>query len=210
MNALVGKGFLLIVSAPSGAGKSTLARILNERQFGLMTSVSTTTRAPRPGEREGESYFFVDIPTFRERIDGGEFLEWAEVFGNYYGTSRPFVEQALRDGVVVVLDIDWQGARQVRSNMGREDVVSVFIMPPSKEQLHARLCHRGQDAPEVIERRMGAAAQEVSHWQEYDYIILNDDLERAAEELVAIVTVERLRRTRSLQRVEGILQTFGL
>ncbi|NGZ05870.1 MAG: guanylate kinase [Magnetococcales bacterium] len=206
----MGKGFLLIVSAPSGAGKSTLARILNERQFGLMTSVSTTTRAPRPGEREGESYFFVDIPTFRERIDGGEFLEWAEVFGNYYGTSRPFVEQALRDGVVVVLDIDWQGARQVRSNMGREDVVSVFIMPPSKEQLHARLCHRGQDAPEVIERRMGAAAQEVSHWQEYDYIILNDDLERAAEELVAIVTVERLRRTRSLQRVEGILQTFGL
>lgn len=210
MNEFVGKGFVLILSAPSGAGKSTLARMLNQRRSGLLTSVSTTTRRPRPGEREGEAYFFVDIPTFRERIGAGAFLEWAEVFGNYYGTSRDFVEGAVRDGLVVILDIDWQGARQVRGNLGSEDVVSVFIMPPSKEQLHARLCNRGQDAMDVIERRMNAAATEVSHWSEYDYIVLNDDLERAGEELAAIVTVERLRRSRSVQRVCGILQTFGL
>ncbi|MEO5347210.1 MAG: guanylate kinase [Magnetococcus sp. YQC-9] len=204
------KGFVLILSAPSGAGKSTLARILNGRHEGLLTSVSTTTRRPRPGEHEGEAYFFVDAETFQARIAQGEFLEWAQVFGNYYGTSRAFVEQALARGEVVVLDIDWQGARQVRANMGAEDVVSVFILPPSLAHLTERLSARGQDAPEVIERRMAQAAAEVSHWGEYDYIVNNDDLDRAGDELAAIVTVERLRRTRADGRIRGILETFGL
>lgn len=204
------KGFVLILSAPSGAGKSTLARILNGRHEGLLTSVSTTTRQPRPGEREGEAYFFVDAESFRERIARGAFLEWAEVFGNYYGTSRAFVEEALSRGQVVVLDIDWQGARQVRANMGGADVVSVFILPPSHHHLVERLRARGQDAVEVIERRMAEAAAEVSHWNEYDYIVINDDLDRAGDELAAIVTVERLRRGRAKGRIQGILETFGL
>ncbi|MBF0192569.1 MAG: guanylate kinase [Magnetococcales bacterium] len=206
----VGKGFVLILSAPSGAGKSTLARLLMERGQGLLTSVSTTTRAPRPGEREGEAYFFVDEATFQERIAAGEFLEWAQVFGNHYGTSRGFVAEAVNRGRVVVLDIDWQGARQVRGNMGGEDVVSVFIMPPSRDHLCSRLQSRGQDALEVIDRRMKAASAEVSHWEEYDYTVINDDLERAGEALAAIVTAERLRRSRVALPLRGILETFGL
>ncbi|MBF0629075.1 MAG: guanylate kinase [Magnetococcales bacterium] len=210
MSEHVSKGFVLILSAPSGAGKSTLARLLGERCRGLLTSVSTTTRDPRPGEREGEAYFFVDVATFQERIAANDFLEWAQVFGNYYGTSRRFITEALGRGLVVVLDIDWQGARQVQGNMGDADVVSVFIMPPSREQLRTRLCQRGQDAEAVIDRRMDAAAAEVSHWDEYDYIVLNDDLERAAEELAAIVAAERLRRLRVERPLRGILETFGL
>ncbi|MBF0213445.1 MAG: guanylate kinase [Magnetococcales bacterium] len=204
------KGFLLILSAPSGAGKSTLARFLKERQSGLLTSVSTTTRAPRPGEREGEAYFFVDLDTFRRQQEEGAFLESAEVFGNCYGTSRAFVEAALGRGLVVTLDIDWQGARQVRGNLGAEDVVSVFIMPPTCDHLSDRLRSRGQDSPEVIARRMSAAAAEVSHWDEYDYVVINDDLERAGAELVAIVSAERLKRSRIESRLRGILETFGL
>ncbi|MBF0272735.1 MAG: guanylate kinase [Magnetococcales bacterium] len=205
-----GKGFVLILSAPSGAGKSTLARVLMERGQGMLTSVSTTTRSPRPGEQEGKAYFFVDEATFKERIAAGEFLEWAHVFGNHYGTSRGFVEDALHRGLVVMLDIDWQGARQVRDNMGGDDVVSVFIMPPSRDHLRSRLQSRGQDAQEVIERRMAAAAAEMSHWDEYDYIVNNDDLERAGEELAAIVKAERLRRSRVGRPLRGILETFGL
>ncbi|MBF0341133.1 MAG: guanylate kinase [Magnetococcales bacterium] len=205
-----GKGFVLILSAPSGAGKSTLARVLDERHIGLLKSVSTTTRQPRPGEMEGEAYFFVDVAHFQERIAAGEFLEWAEVFGNYYGTSRRFVAEALGRGDVVILDIDWQGARQVRGNMESADVVSVFIMPPSRDHLAERLRARGQDAPEVIARRMEAAAAEASHWDEYDYIVVNDDLARAGEELAAIVSVERLRRCRAEWRLRGILESFAL
>ncbi|MBF0127937.1 MAG: guanylate kinase, partial [Magnetococcales bacterium] len=195
--------------APSGAGKSTLARILCQRVGGLVTSVSTTTRTPRPGEREGEAYFFVPVDTFRERIAAGEFLEWAEVFGNHYGTSRCFVEEALGRGEVVILDIDWQGARQIRQNLAADDVVGVSVLPPSRERLLGRLQDRGQDAPEVIARRMAQAGAEASHWEEYDYIVVNDDLERAGAELVAIVTAERLRKARARHRIGRILATFG-
>ncbi|MBF0165715.1 MAG: guanylate kinase [Magnetococcales bacterium] len=203
------RGFILILSAPSGAGKTTLARVLGQRVEGLITSVSTTTRQPRGGEVEGEAYFFVRDEVFRERVAAGEFLEWAEVFGNCYGTSRVFVEEALAQGKVVLLDIDWQGARQVRGNMPEGDVVGVAVLPPSQEMLLTRLRMRGQDAPEVIARRMAQAGAEVSHWREYDYIVVNDDLERAGAELVAIVTAERLRRARAKRRIEQILATFG-
>ncbi|MBF0439011.1 MAG: guanylate kinase [Magnetococcales bacterium] len=203
------KGFVLILSAPSGAGKSTLARKLMAGVTGIQTSVSTTTRRPRPGEREGEAYFFVDEATFKEQIQAGAFLEWAQVFGNYYGTSRQFVETALEQGQVVILDIDWQGARQVRQNMeAAGDVVGVFIMPPSKDALAVRLQSRGQDAPEVIARRMAEAADEVSHWNEYEYVVINDDLSYAELCLQKIVEVERLRLSRVAGRVADILATF--
>lgn len=204
------KGFVLILSAPSGAGKSTLARILSQRVEGIVTSVSTTTRPPRGNEQEGEHYFFVDEATFRAQIAAGEFLEWAEVFGNFYGTSRRFVAEAIQRGQVVLLDIDWQGARQVRQNMAEEDVIGVFIMPSSQEQLLTRLQMRGQDAPEVIARRMAQAGKEISHCKEYEYCMVNEDLERASEQLIAIVTAERLRRLRVMAEIGKIMLSFGV
>ncbi len=202
------KGFVLILSAPSGAGKSTLARILNEQVDGILTSISTTTRQPRGGEQEGEAYFFVDSATFKAQIAAGEFLEWAEVYGNYYGTSCCFINDAIERGEVVVLDIDWQGARQVRQSLPVEDVVTVSILPPAYNQLLMRLQSRGQDSDEVITRRMAQAGEEISHWEEYDYIVVNDELESAGADLVAIVRAERLRRFRAKVEIGKILATF--
>ncbi|MBF0187286.1 MAG: guanylate kinase [Magnetococcales bacterium] len=203
------RGFVLVVSAPSGAGKSTLARHLRERIPEVTVSVSTTTRPPRPGEKDGVHYHFVDQETFRARVEGGAFLEWAEVFGNHYGTSRDAVEPVLAAGNCVLLDIDWQGARQVREAMPEEDVVTVFIAPPSQESLYDRLTGRAQDSTEVIAARMRKAAAEMSHWQEYDYVIINDQLEPAQSELVAVVSAERLRRHRIQEQLDAILGTFG-
>lgn len=204
------RGFALVLSAPSGAGKTTLMRALVEKLEGLTPSVSTTTRAPRSRERNGVDYHFVDDATFQAQVKEQRFLEWAEVFGHYYGTSRDVVEEMLEAGRDVVLDIDWQGARQVCKALDARDTVSVFIMPPSRESLLTRLTGRGQDSEEVIAGRMAKATDEMSHWAEFDYLLINDDLFRANAKLEAIVMAERLKRERAGSKVGDIVTSFDL
>ncbi len=189
------RGLMFIISSPSGAGKSTLSRMLLESEPELTMSVSVTTRPPRPGEVDGEHYHFVSHEEFQRLRDNDGLLEWAEVFGNFYGSPREPVERALAEGRDVLFDVDWQGAQQIAEKMG-EDVVKVFILPPGADVLHERLKRRAQDPEEVIARRMAEAASEISHWPEYDYVIINDDLERAAEDIRAILRAERLKRHR--------------
>ncbi|MBO6638322.1 MAG: guanylate kinase [Roseitalea sp.] len=189
------RGLMLVLSSPSGAGKSTIARNLMEIDDGFELSVSVTTRARRGSEIEGVHYGFVDERTFMRMRDDDDLLEWAEVHGNYYATPRAPVEQAMADGRDMLFDIDWQGAKQMTEKM-RADVVSVFILPPSMAELRARLMRRAEDRPEVIEQRLQNAAIEIEHWREYDYVIVNDDLDRAFEAVRAIVRAERLRRDR--------------
>jgi guanylate kinase len=185
------QGTLYIISAPSGAGKSSLLRALLEHAGEeLALSVSHTTRAPRPGEVDGKDYHFVDTATFRDMIERGGFLEHAQVFDNFYGTSRGSVQAQLAAGQDVILEIDWQGARQVRRLM--PECVGIFILPPSREALRERLQNRGQDDAAVIERRMRDAVSEMSHYDEYDYLIINDDFEVAGEELAAVLRCRRL------------------
>lgn len=191
-DTMAGKGNLFIISSPSGAGKSTLISMLFERlgkEIPMAFSVSHTTRAPRPGEIDGVHYHFTDIPGFKKIIDEGGFFEWANVFGNYYGTSKAGVEGQLESGTDVFLDIDWQGARQIREQV--PSVRTVFIVPPSLDVLRNRLVGRGQDSMEVIENRMQKAKNEISHYGEYDYLIVNDDLETAYETFAAIIRAER-------------------
>ncbi|MFT6985182.1 MAG: guanylate kinase [Psychromonas sp.] len=184
-------GTLYIVSAPSGAGKSSLinALLAEKRDWPVQVSVSHTTRAPRVGENDGEHYHFVDLDIFKQLIKENAFFEWAEVFGNYYGTSRVAIEQALAQGIDVFLDIDWQGARQVREMMPQAK--SIFILPPSRSELQARLTKRGQDSDEIIAKRMAQAQSEMSHYDEYDYLIINDDFDSAMQEFSAIVKSRR-------------------
>ncbi|MDX2264892.1 MAG: guanylate kinase [Hyphomicrobiales bacterium] len=186
---------MLALSSPSGAGKSTLARLLLEADAALSLSVSATTRPRRPGEEDGVHYHFIDRADFAARRDAGAFLEWAEVFGNLYGTPRAPVEQALNAGRDVLFDIDWQGARQLQA-AAPDDLVSVFILPPSRPELEARLRGRGADDPASLALRMAAAADEMSHWNEYDYVLVNDDLAACASSLRAILAAERVRRRR--------------
>lgn len=183
-------GQLFIVSAPSGAGKTSLVHALLGQLADIGVSVSHTTRRIRPGEVQGRDYHFVDIEAFREMIAHDDFLEHALVFGNYYGTSRSGVVAALASGRDLVLEIDWQGARRIRELV--PDAVSVFIMPPSLEELRRRLEGRGKDDPDTIARRMEAARQEMSHFDEYQYLIVNDDFERARDDLAAVVRAARL------------------
>ncbi|MBF0285332.1 MAG: guanylate kinase [Magnetococcales bacterium] len=204
------RGFVLILSSPSGAGKSTLASFLVEEVGGVRRSVSTTTRRPRIGERDGVDYFFTTPEAFHQQVAAGGFLEWAEVFGNFYGTSRAVVEQAIGEGHVLLLAIDWQGARNVRAMLPPEDVVSVSILPPSLESLRQRLANRGQDDEAVIQRRMDQATAEMSHWNEYDYLALNDELTQAQSDLASIVRAERLRRHRLDEGARRSLASFGL
>ena len=184
-------GTLYIVTAPSGAGKTTLVHAVLEREPGLALSVSYTTRPPRPGEVDGRDYRFVGKEEFLRLRDGGELLEWAEVHGNYYGTSRTWIETQLQQDRDVLLEIDWQGARQVRRMFPH--AVSVFILPPSIATLEARLRHRGTDSEATIARRLAAAREEMRHVEEFDYAIINDRLERAIDELTAVVRAARLR-----------------
>lgn len=184
------KGTLYIVSAASGTGKTSLLKALLAQTRGISVSVSHTTRQPRPGEDNGVHYHFVDKQEFEQRIGQGDFLEHAEVFGNYYGTSQSAVEQQLESGQDVILEIDWQGAEQVRKLM--PECVSIFILPPSRRALHERLTGRGQDSDEVISRRMNEAVSEMSHYNEFDYIVINDVFESALEELKAIFIAGRL------------------
>ncbi len=185
------RGTLYIVSAPSGAGKTSLLRTLLERLHEIGLSISHTTRPMRPGEVDGVHYHFIDKARFEAMAAQGEFLEHARVFDNHYGTARATVEARLAEGRDVVLEIDWQGARQVRERM--PGTVSIFILPPSRQALADRLGGRGQDSREVIARRMRDAVAEMSHYDEYDFVVINEDFERAVQELTAIVTAERLR-----------------
>lgn len=190
------RGLLLILSSPSGAGKSTLARRLMDWDPTLRFSVSATTRAPRPGELDGREYYFKTRPAFEAMVAAGQMLEHAEVFGNFYGSPRGPVEQAMAEGRDTLFDIDWQGGQQIRnSGLGR-DVVSVFILPPSIAALESRLRSRAQDSDAVIAGRMAKSQSEISHWAEYDYVLVNDDLEATFARLLAIVQAERLRRDR--------------
>jgi guanylate kinase len=179
------RGKLFVISAPSGAGKSTLANALLAAEPELRFSISYTTRAPRVGEQNGREYFFVDRPRFEAMIADGELLEHAEVFGNFYGTGRAQIEEHRVAGRNVLLDIDWQGARQVRSHMA--DCVLIFVMPPSLQELERRLRARGTDRDEVIRRRLAEAVSEMSHWNEYDYVVINDDVNAALTALRSII-----------------------
>jgi guanylate kinase len=194
----VTSGTLFVVSAPSGAGKTTLVRLLLEQDPQVRLSVSHTTRSPRPGEQNGREYHFIDVPAFLAMRDRGEFMEWAEVHGNYYGTGRPWLEEQMAAGRDMLLEIDWQGAQQVRRMF--PEAVSIFVMPPSVPELERRLRGRGQDSEEVIQRRVAAALGEMHHVGEFDFVIINNDLQVALTELRAAVLASRLRFARQRAR----------
>jgi guanylate kinase len=189
------RGLMLVLSSPSGAGKTTLSRLLLDSDPAIDLSISVTTRPPRPGEVDGRDYHFIDRAQFDTMVARGELLEWAQVFGNRYGTPRGPVEKALSGGRDVLFDIDWQGTQQLREK-GRADLVSVFVLPPSIPDLEQRLKSRAQDAPDVIRSRMAKASDEMSHWAEYDYVIINRQVADAFEDVRAILGAERLKRER--------------
>lgn len=204
-------GLMILLSSPSGAGKSTLAKRLRKGDANIEFSVSATTRKPREGEVDGKDYHFETRESFEGLIASGQMLEHAEVFGNLYGTPRAPVETALDAGRDVIFDVDWQGGQQVRASSLGSALVSVFILPPSIAALEERLKKRGQDDPEIINNRMSKSMAEISHWAEYDYVLVNDDLDQCEAELCAILTSERLRRDRQLGLVEfvrGLNQEF--
>jgi guanylate kinase len=189
------RGLMFILSSPSGAGKTTLANRLLASDPNLSLSISATTRPPRPGEVDARDYFFISEQEFARRRDAGEFLEWAEVFGHSYGTPRAEVFHKLSEGTDVLFDIDWQGAQQLDAVAGG-DVVKVFILPPSRKELERRLRQRNQDPEDVVRARMAKADAEISHWAEYDYVLVNYDLEQSEEMLRSVLLAERLRRRR--------------
>ena len=190
------KGLLLILSSPSGAGKSTLAKRLMAWDDTLRFSVSATTRAPRPGEQDGREYYFKSRAEFEAMVAAGEMLEHAEVFGNLYGSPKGPVQQAMAEGRDTLFDIDWQGGQQIRNSSLGRDVVSIFVLPPSIAELEARLRGRAQDSDEVIAGRMAKSRDEISHWGEYDYVIVNKDIDQAFDEMLTILKAERMRRDR--------------
>ena len=198
------RGLLLILSSPSGAGKSTLAKRLISKNERMQFSVSATTRQPRPGEKEGKDYFFRSKSEFEEMVDRGEMLEYATVFGNMYGSPRGPVVEAMNDGRDVIFDVDWQGGQQIRESDLAEHVVSVFILPPSIAELERRLTERAQDSEETVARRMQQARSEISHWPEYDYVLVNEDLEQCEKELELLIAAERLRRVRQLGLLDRV------
>ncbi|NRP11847.1 Guanylate kinase [Aliiroseovarius sp. xm-m-379] len=205
------RGLLIILSSPSGAGKSTLARQLMQWDDSLRFSVSATTRAPREGEENGVHYHFVDEPTFKGMVTEGEMLEHAHVFGNFYGSPAGPVRDAIESGRDVLFDVDWQGAQQISNSALRDHVLSIFVLPPSITELRRRLVSRGQDSDEVIQKRMQKSWDEISHWDGYDYVLVNDDLEATFERLKTIVSAERLRRAQQpglLNFVRGLQSEF--
>src|SRR5215211_606911 len=197
------RGLMFVLSSPSGAGKTTLSRLLMDRTPGLKMSVSATTRPARPGETDGRDYHFIDDNRFEQMVKARELLEWATVFGNRYGTPRAPVEAALSAGRDVLFDIDWQGTQQLREKASA-DVVSVFILPPSAADLEKRLHTRAQDSDEVIRGRMDRASHELSHWAEYDYIVVNQNVDDAFSEVQSILKAERLKRARRVGLTEFV------
>ncbi|GAB6967314.1 guanylate kinase [Komagataeibacter kakiaceti JCM 25156] len=202
------RGVCLVISAPSGAGKSTIANALRASEPQLLHSVSVTTRQPRPGESDGIHYHFRDMAEFMRMAEAGEMLEWATVFGRGYGTPRAPVEQALAEGRDMVFDIDWQGHRQIRAALP-DDVVSIFVLPPSIAELERRLNGRASDEADEIARRMQAARDEISHWDEFDHVIINSELDQAITEARAVLVAARLERHRQVG-LAGLVTSFGL
>ena len=197
------RGLMLVLSSPSGAGKTSICKKLLQQDTGLVLSVSATTRKRRPGEVEGKDYQFLSIQEFESRIKKSEFLEYARVFGNYYGTPVQLVERNLKSGVDVLFDIDWQGTQQLKARAG-QDLVSVFILPPSIKELEKRLFKRAQDTSEVVASRMSKSASEMSHYPEYDYVIINHDLDKSVQQVQSILCAERSRRERQIGLVEFV------
>jgi guanylate kinase len=195
MREISRRGIMLVVSSPSGAGKTTLTRALLGEEKKVSLSISVTTRARRPSEIEGVHYRFISKRDFEILRDAGELLEWAEVHGNFYGTPRAPVEHALNEGRDVLFDIDWQGTLQLYDKV-RSDVVSVFVLPPTADELRGRLIRRAEDTPEIVQRRLRNALEEIPHWREYDYVLVNQDLGESLTRLRAILTAERLKRVR--------------
>jgi guanylate kinase len=191
------RGLLFVMSSPSGAGKTTLSRKLLAADRNITMSVSVTTRKPRPGETDGKDYHFISQSRFDDMVEKKQLLEYATVFGNSYGTPRAPVEAALEEGRDVLFDIDWQGTQQLAENM-KDDLVRLFILPPTADSLRERLIKRAQDSSAVIAKRMAEASHEISHWPEYDYVVVNDDVEESHRMVMAILTTERLRRHRQL------------
>jgi guanylate kinase len=202
-DAVARRGLMLVLSSPSGAGKTTLSRRLLDADPGVELSVSVTTRKQRPGEVEGRDYHFIDAARFEAMIKRGELLEWAHVFGHRYGTPRAPVEAALVRGHDVLFDIDWQGTQQLREKADR-DLVSIFVLPPSMPDLEQRLRRRAQDSDDVIHARMATASDEMSHWAEYDYVVINTDVDHAFAQVQSILAAERLKRERQIGLSEFI------
>jgi guanylate kinase len=194
-DAITRRGMMLVLSSPSGAGKTTLSRLLREAHPDIVMSISVTTRPPRAGEVDGRDYHFIDAARFEAMQRNGELLEWARVFDNSYGTPRRPAEDALAQGRDVLFDIDWQGTQQLREK-ARSDLVSVFVLPPSAKELERRLRNRAQDSNDIIGTRMAKAAGEMSHWAEYDYVVVNRDIDKAFADVQAILAAERLKRER--------------
>jgi guanylate kinase len=202
------RGLLIVLSSPSGAGKSTISRMLMNADPDVSMSVSATTRPKRAGEEEGVHYHFVDDQRFDEMIAAGEFVEWAPVFNHRYGTPKPPVKAALKAGRDILFDIDWQGTQQLQAAMG-EDLVTIFILPPSMGELEHRLRNRGTDSEDVIRERMGRAGSEISHWPEYEYVLVNQDTQECLDEVRSIVAAERLKRTRQIGLVAFVRDLIG-
>ena len=202
------RGLLIVLSSPSGAGKTTISRLLLKADPEIAMSVSATTRPRRPGEVEGRDYYFVDDARFQQMIDAGDFVEWAPVFGYRYGTPKAPVKQALREGRDILFDIDWQGTQQLKAAMG-EDLVSIFLLPPSMEELERRLRARGTDTDQVISDRMTRAASEISHWPEYEYVLVNRSVDECLAEVRAIVAAERLKKDRQTNLVASVRALTG-
>ena len=201
------KGVLVILSSPSGAGKTSIARALVEENKNFLFSVSATTRKSRPGEVNGREYHFLTVNEFRERINDGQFLEHAKVFGNLYGTPLEPVMESINDGKDLIFDVDWQGGKQIRSSSLSKFVISIFILPPSIKALHERLMKRAQDSSETVKDRMTKSIGEIMHWKEYDYVIVNNNFEQTLHEVKSIITSEKLRRVRNSQ-LEDFVETL--
>jgi guanylate kinase len=202
------RGLLIVLSSPSGAGKSTIARMLLEADSQVTMSISATTRPKRPGETDGADYHFVDDAEFDRMIDAGDFVEWAPVFGYRYGTPKAPMKAALRKGRDILFDIDWQGTQQLEAAMG-EDLVSIFLLPPSMAELERRLRARGTDSETVISSRMARAAAEISHWPEYEYILVNEETDECIRDVQAIVAAERLKKVRQTGLVAFVRELIG-